>query len=153
MLEPLSYRIEVPCSQKKAFEVFAGDFSSWWPLDKRAMSTYATGNPAKGLSVDARLGGKIIETGADHSEHHWGTFTAYDPYGYLAFDFHMGLPAEQTGKVEVKFVPLDDSRTMVELIHSNWEGYGDMADAMHNGYGSSWHMLFEECYKAACETP
>jgi len=150
MLEPLSYRVEVPCNQKKAFEVFS-EMATWWPLDKRAMSLYETGNPARTITVDARKGGRIVEIGADDSEHHWGTFTAFDPHDYLAMDFHMGLPAEQTGTVEVKFTPMDDARTLVELVHSNWEGYGDMAEMMIKGYGSSWHMLFEECYKAACE--
>lgn len=151
MLKPLSYRVEVPCNQKKAFNVFVNDWATWWPLDKRAMSMYATGEPAKTVSVDARIGGKIIEIGADDSEHHWGTFTAFDPHGYIAFDFHMGLPPEQTGLVEVTFTPIDAGRTLVELVHSNWEGYGDMAETMIKGYGSSWHMLFAECFKQACE--
>ncbi len=150
MLEPLSYRIEVPCNQEKAFTVFTKDMTKWWPLDKRAMSMYATGKPAKSIEVDGRAGGHVVEIGADGSEHHWGTFTAYDPFEYLAMDFHMGLPPEQSGTVAVTFIAVDATRTVVELVHSNWEGYGDKADMMYSGYGSSWHMLFEECFKAAC---
>lgn len=151
MLDPLSYRIEVACSQQKAFEIFLADMPSWWPLERRSMSLYTAGAPATALSVEPKEGGRIVETGADGVEHHWGTVTSYNPYDYIAMDFHMGLPADKNGLVEVKFVPLSDGGTMVELVHSKWENYGDMANTMFNGYGSSWNILFGEEYKAACD--
>lgn len=149
-MEPLSFRVEVPCNQKKAFDVFVADMPRWWPLDKRAMSMYATGQPARTIEIEGKLGGQIVEIGADDSRHHWGTFTAYDPYGYIAMDFHMGLPPKQAGMVEVRFTEIAAGRTLVELTHSKWENYGDMAETMINGYGSSWPMLFEQCYGQAC---
>ncbi|HEY8691536.1 MAG TPA: hypothetical protein VIR57_02230 [Chloroflexota bacterium] len=65
-------------------------------------------------------------------------------------DFHMGLPAEKAGLVEVRFTALENERTRVELTHSNWEAYGDMAEMMRGGYGSGWVIIFEEAFKAAC---
>lgn len=150
MLEPLSYRIEVACDQKKAFEIFLSDMPSWWPLEKRSMSLYQAGAPAKALTVEAKQGGRIVEHAADGVDHHWGTITAYDPHDYIAMDFHMGLPSDKAGLVELKFVPLSGGKTMVELIHSKWENYGDMAEQMFGGYGSSWHMLFGEHFRDAC---
>ena len=149
MLDPVIKTIEVPCSQKKAFEIFV-DMSSWWPLDKRSMSLYQAGAPAKHLSVEAREGGQIIETAADDAEHHWGTFRVFTPHSHLQLDFHMGLPSDQTGQVDVTFTSLSANTAQVKLVHSNWEGYGDMAEMMLNGYGSSWEMLFVETYGGAC---
>ena len=150
MLDPVVKSIDVPCAQQKAFEVFC-DMPAWWPLDKRSMSLMRAGGPAKGLAVDARLGGQIVETAADDVAHHWGTFTKFDPHAHLQLDFHMGLPAEQSGQVDVTFTPISATQTRVELVHSNWEGYGDMAEMMRNGYGGSWEMLFEEAYRGACQ--
>jgi len=150
MLDPVAMTIEVPCSQQKAFDVFVSGMPEWWPLDKRSMSIVHSGNPAKSLRVDARQGGQIVETGHDDTEHLWGTIKTYDPYGYVSMDFHMGMPPENASLVEVTFTVLDDERTRVELVQSNWEAFGDMAEMMHDSYGSSWVLLFEEAYKSAC---
>mgnify|MGYP000986758369 CR=1 FL=1 len=150
MLEPVVKTVDVPCPQQRAFETFV-DMASWWPLDKRSMSLMWAKAPAKSLTVDARNGGKIIELAADDKEHHWGTFRAFNPHSHIQFDFHMGLPAEQTGQVDVRFTALSATETRVELTHSNWEGYGDMAEMMLNGYGSSWAMLFGEHFADACK--
>ena len=71
MLNPIVKTIEVPCSQEKAFGVFVNDMGSWRPLDKRSMSLMHTGEPAKSSRVEPKLGGKIVEIGADDAEHHW----------------------------------------------------------------------------------
>ena len=149
MLDPVVKTVDVPCAQKQAFEIFC-DMSAWWPLDKRSMSKMQAGGPAKRLTIDAHLGGRIVETAIDDVEHHWGTFTKFDPNHHLQLDFHMGLPATKSGQVDVTFTPLTATTTRVELIHSNWEGYEDMAEMMRNGYGGSWGLLFEEAYASAC---
>lgn len=150
MLDPITKTVNVPCPQKRAFDTFV-NMPAWWPLEKRSMSLMSAKAPAKSLSVEMRLGGKIVEVAADDVEHHWGTFRAYDPHSHVQFDFHMGLPSDQTGQVDVRFTALSATETRVELTHSNWEGYGDMAEMMFNGYGSSWAMLFEEHFAGACQ--
>ena len=62
----------------------------------------------------------------------------------------MGLPPENASLVEVRFVTLGTERTRVELTQSNFEAFGDMAEMMHGGYGSSWGLIFEQAYKSAC---
>lgn len=151
MLDPLVYTIEVPCNQEKAFGIFVNEMDTWWPLAKRTMSAVLAGKPAKAIRVDARQGGKIIEIAHDGAELLWGTIMSYDPHDLLKMDFHMGLPAPETpGTVEVRFTPLGSDRTQVELTHSNWEAYGDMAEMMRGGYGSGWVIIFEQGYKSAC---
>ena len=109
------------------------------------------GNTAKSVSLDPKVGGKIVEIGHDDTEHLWGTVMTYDPHDSFSLDFHMGLPkGESASVVDVRFTALGDERTQVILTHSNWEAYGDMAEMMRGGYGSSWVMIFEEEYKKAC---
>lgn len=150
MLDPIRKTITVPCSQKRAFEIFLADMPEWWPLDKRSMSLMNSKKPPQGLRVEPRQGGRIVETAWDGDEYHWGTVTEYDPYTYLAMDFHMGMPATNASLVEVAFEEVDETSTRVELTHSNWEAFGDLAQDMRNGYGSSWGLLFEQAYKQAC---
>ncbi len=149
MLDPIISTIEVPCSQEKAFGVFANEMGSWWPLDKRSMSMHS-GNPAKSLRVEPRQGGTIVEIGHDDTEHLWGTFTSFDPHDSIRMDFHMGLPAETASLVEVRFTALGDERTRVELTQSNWEAFGELAEMMRGGYGSGWVIIFEGAFKSAC---
>lgn len=150
MLEPIVSTIEVPCSQRKAFSLFVDDMPTWWPLGKRSMSMKSGGKPAKSLRVEAKRGGRIVETAHDDSEHLWGTITAYEPHDLLRMNFHMGMPPENASVVEVRFTRLDDERTRVELTQSNWEAFGDMAEMMRGVYGSSWGIIFEQAYKSAC---
>lgn len=151
MLEPVVSKIEVDCSQQRAFDIFVREMGSWWPLQQRSMSM-KSGNPPKGLKVDPQVGGKIVEVGHDDTEYHWGTINIFDPPSFVAMDFHMGMPADKASLVEVRFNPLGENRTEVELTQSNWEGFGDMAEMLRGHYGSSWALIFEQAYKNACTT-
>ncbi len=130
--------------------MFVSEIGSWWPLDKRSMSLMNSGKPAKSLRVEAKQGGKIVEIASDETEHLWGTIKSYDPHDFVSMDFHMGLPPENASLVEVRFTALGEERTRVELTQSNWEAFGDMAQMMHDGYGSGWVIIFEEAFKLAC---
>jgi len=150
MLDPITYTIEVPCSQEKAFRMFVNEMGSWWPLDKRSMSMMSGKKPAKSLRIEAKLGGKIVEIGHDDTEHLWGAIKSYDPHDSISMDFHMGMPPESASLVEVRFTALENKRTRVELTQSNWEAFGDMAQMMRDGYGSGWVIIFEQAFKSAC---
>lgn len=148
-LDPLVSTIEVPCDQQTAFEIFTEDMATWWPLDKRSMSV-KDGKRVQALEVDARAGGRIVEVSEDGETHLWGTYRAFSPYGSVELAFHMGLPPETASTVRVVFEPLAEAKTRVVLTQSNWEAFGDLAEMMRNGYGSSWSLIFEDGFAAAC---
>lgn len=160
MLEPIVKKIEVPCGQEKAFRVFVEEMDTWWPMDKFTVSVMA-GGKAAGIEVDAREGGKIIEKNADGTRYYWGTIKKYDPFAGFTMDFHiphpehMPCPPDGPGGgetfVEMKFVPLEGNRTLVELTQSNFEALGEMAAGVHGGYGFGWEMIFVQGYASACE--
>ena len=150
-MEPIHKRIEVPCDQEQAFEVFL-DIESWWPTDRFATSVMS-GHGVQTIRVDARNGGGIVEVGTDGSEYVWGTITEYDPNDYLRMDFHVPHPSQERPGftvVEVRFTPVGDGRTAVELTQSGWEGLGDMAEMASGGYRSAWTPIFEQAYAEAC---
>lgn len=160
MLDPIIKRIEVPCSQKKAFNVFLNEMDSWWPMDKFTVSVMA-GTKAAGIRVTPEVDGKIIEVSANGTEYYWGTIKKYNPFNGFSMRFHiphpehMPCPPDHAGGgetlVEVSFISLDASRTLVELKQSDFEALGEMAEGVHGGYGFGWTMIFETAYKAACE--
>ncbi len=152
MLEPLVKTIEVPCDQREAFVVFVDEISSWWPLAMFTVSAFS-GNSAKQIKVDPRVGGKIVEVGHDDTEHQWGTIRSYDPHDSISMDFHIPEPGDTSGRttfVEVTFTPVNLGRTRVQLTQSNWEGLGDLAEPMRGGYGGGWIEIFEKAYLKAC---
>ena len=152
MLEPLIKTIEVPCSQEEAFDIFITEMDSWWPLGKFTVSAFS-GNAAKGIRVEPRVGGRIVEVGHDDNEHQWGTIRSYDPYELVSMDFHIPEPGDTSGRttfVEVTFTPSRLGRTRVQLTQSNWEGLGDLAEPMRGGYGGGWVEIFEKAYVEAC---
>lgn len=152
MLDPIVKTIDVPCGQEQAFTVFVNNLNSWWPRDKNSVSAMQ-GEVAIEIILEPQEGGAIVEIGHDNTRHRWGTVTRYDPYGSIALDWHINMPAEKASRVDVTFLPLDDNTTRVELTHSNWEVFGDSAADMRAGYDSGWVGVFEQAYKNACTTP
>ncbi len=149
MLDPVVSTLEVPCSQKQAFDVFVNDMASWWPVDKRSISVLR-GKKTRSLQVEAELGGTIVEIADDDTEYLWGTIRLFEPHGALSMDFHMGLPPDKASLVELRFTALGEKKTLVVLKQSRWEAFGELAEQMRGGYGSSWSLIFEDCYQAAC---
>lgn len=151
MLEPIVKTIEVSCSREEAFDVFVSEMPTWWPLDRFSMSVKG-GTVAKTLRVESRSGGQIVEVSLDGTEHLWGTIREYRPPAFVSMDFHMGLPAESASLVEIRFAAIAADQTRVELTQSNWEAFGDLADMMRGGYGKGWAVIFEQRFKAACDS-
>ncbi len=146
---PLVKTIEVPCGQEEAFVVFIDEMATWWPV-QRFSASVKFGTQPRDLRVEARVGGQIVETSKDGSEHLWGTIKRYEPYEYFSMDLHIGLPSETASLLEVRFVALGVERTRVELTQSEWERFGEFAKMMYNGYPKGWVVIFDEAYRLAC---
>jgi hypothetical protein len=136
--------IEVNASQAKAFDVFTRKTSAWWP--KRHHIGKA---PLAEAIIEPRVDGRWYERGEDGTECQWGRVLAWNPpHGLIlawqlnaAFQFDAGFVTE----VEVKFVPLADGRTRVELEHRNLERFGDAAEKVRGQIGADtgWRSILE----------
>ena len=152
MIEPLIKVIEVPCSQRSAFDTFLDRMDTWWPLAKFTVSAM-TGQPARGIRVDPRVGGEITEIGHDGTEVVWGIIRVLDRHDRLVMDFHIPRPGDVVTTrplLEVEFTALAPSVTRVSLTQSNFEALGEMGASVRGGYGFGWTVIFEQGYLAAC---
>ena len=152
MIEPLVKTIEVPCSQKNAFDIFLTQMGTWWPLGKFTVSAMA-GKPAKGIRVDPRVGGEIVEIGGDGEEVVWGIIRTFEPHARVSMDFHIPRPGDVVTTrplLALEFMSLGPTQTRVTLTQSNWEALGDMGAPVRGGYTGGWVMIFDGAYRAAC---
>lgn len=152
MIEPLVRTIEVPCSQKNAFDVFLEKMDTWWPMGKFTVSAMA-GQPARAIRVEPRVGGQIVEIGGDGTEVVWGTILSLERHSRLTMDFHIPRPGDVVTTrplLELDFAALGPTQTRVTLTQSNFEALGDLGASVRGGYDFGWKMIFEGGYKMAC---
>jgi hypothetical protein len=131
---PVRRSIEVNASQAKAFDVFTRRIGAWWPK-----SHHVGKAPLVEAVIEPRVDGRWYERGEDGTECDWGRVLAWNPPSGLVlawqldaqFKFDPGLVTE----VEVRFVPLSDGRTRVELEHRHLERFGDAAERVHDRVG------------------
>ena len=150
MTDPVIKTVEVPCSQERAFGIFASDFSVWWPKDKHSVSAMG-GAPAREVSLEPQQGGAISEIAHDGTKHNWGSVSVYDPHARLSLLWHIGKPVEEATVVDIAFEAVSGG-TKVTLTHHGWEALGDDAEKMREGYNAGWVHVFETCFAKACQT-
>ena len=145
MTAPLELAFEVACVPDRAFAVWTGRFSTWWPADHTV-----TGDPAS-VVLEPRLGGRIYERARDGTVHEWGEVTAWEPPRRLAYLWHLRTDPDSATDVEIRFVP-DAAGTRVEIEHAGWERLGDAADAWRQRNLGGWTTLVPH-FVAAVTTP
>ena len=128
-----SVTLDVP--PNKAFEIFTAGFGRWWP------SSYKIGaSPMKTASIEPRAGGRWYETGDDGVECEWGEVLAWEPPSRLVLAWRIGadwrFDPDLLTEVEVKFIPVGNGATRVELEHRRLENMGESADAARTTFES-----------------
>jgi hypothetical protein len=145
-IAPVVKTIEVRRSAADAFRLFVHEMDKWWPLGTHALSP-ENGTKAVAVAVDAHVGGRVTERGADGREFHWGDVLAYEPGRRFAMTWQLGRAREKSGEVEVTFEPIGDGACRITLIHSGWERMEDGV-RMREGYNAGWAGVFEQAYAA-----
>jgi Activator of Hsp90 ATPase homolog 1-like protein len=128
-IQPVRASVVVGVDQKRAFDVFAHEMTSWWPA-----SHHIGQAPIHEIVIEPFVGGRWYTTHTDGSQTETGVVTAYDPpHGFTVtwqisnqWEFRDGFVTT----VELRFTPTDDGRTLVELEHRDLEAYGDKAAQM-----------------------
>lgn len=138
-IAPVRKSITVPWKAEVAFRRFTAGIGEWWPLSSHSVSESADAS----VTIEPRVGGRIVETAPDGAEHLWGTVTAWDPPRRVAFTWHPGQPADARQEVAVAFHPAGEG-TRVELVHSGWEHLGEKATKMRAGYDSGWDFVLAQ---------
>ncbi|WP_136656393.1 hypothetical protein [Nitratireductor sp. XY-223] len=151
MVDPIKKLIVVQCDPHTAFSVFAERTTDWWPLDKHSLTAGRTGNPAKSVTMEPGVGGRIIETTPEGEELHWGSIKVYEPGKVLCFSWHVSEPVERATEVEIRFEEVSPQQTQVTLEHRNWHVLGEGGEESRGHYNNGWVHVFEDCFGGACQ--
>ena len=101
--------------------------AQWWNTSHHIADT-----PFVDLVVEPRDGGRWFEVDAEGAECVWGTVETWSPYDRVVLRWHLTdewrYDPDFVTEVEIRFVPVDDHRTRVELEHRDLERYGENAE-------------------------
>jgi uncharacterized protein YndB with AHSA1/START domain len=147
MTEPLRLSFEVGCPAPHAFEVWTARIDLWWPADHTA-----TGEPGLRVVLEPRVGGRIFQRDADGVEIDWGEITAFEPPRRLAYSWHLRADRADATDVEIRFMPVGDGRTRVDIEHRGWERLGARGPVWRERNHQGWSTLLPHFVKAVTGT-
>jgi len=145
VIDPITLAFPVACSSRHAFEMWTSRIGTWWPADHTV-----SGRPAA-VVLEGGPGGRIYERCADGTEHEWGRITAWDPPNGLAYTWHLKRDPIDATDVQVRFVPVADQLTRIEIEHRGWERLGALAAAWRDRNRSGWETLIPHLVHAIDE--
>jgi uncharacterized protein YndB with AHSA1/START domain len=142
--------IIVAVPQERAFAVFTERFGDFKPPEHNLL-----GVPIAETVFEPKVGGHIVDRGADGSECRWARILVYEPPDRVVFSWDIGPTwqlesnPENASEVEVRFVAEAADRTRVELIHRNIDRHGPGWEAVHDGIdGDAGWPLYLQRYAA-----
>jgi len=150
---PVLKSITVRASAERAFKVFTDGFDTWWPRGHHIGSS-----PMKRAVIEPFVGGRCYSEQVDGTDCPWGQILVWDPPHRFVMawqitpEWKFQPNVNESSEVEIRFTPLGDGTTRVDLEHRNFERMGAGGEAMRTGVDSpnGWGSLME-LYKAAAE--
>jgi uncharacterized protein YndB with AHSA1/START domain len=125
VFEPVRKSMHVRASAERAFRVFTLEMDSWWP------KTHHIGNsPMKGIVMEGRKGGAIYTEQEDGTPCPWGTVLAWEPPHRFVMAWQVSPEWKyepdlaKCSEVEIRFTPVDNGTTLVELEHRDLQRHG-----------------------------
>jgi uncharacterized protein YndB with AHSA1/START domain len=134
-MEPLVLTFEVPCPPARAFALWAGETTSWWPA-----SHSVSGDPSLTVTFEPHEGGRVYERLPDGTEHDWGSIVTWDPPTRLAYRWHLRQDAADATLVTITFTP-SGTGTAVTITHAGWEALGANATTLRDRNRQGWSSL------------
>ncbi len=143
MIEPLRLSFDVDCGREHAFDVWTTRIDRWWPADHTV-----SGEKAAEVSLEGRVGGRILERTPDGYTHEWGEITVWEPPRRLAYLWYLRRDRADATEVEITFVDRG-TVTTVEIEHRGWDRLGaggpGWREANRHGWGSLLPHYIEAC--------
>ncbi|HEX3546777.1 MAG TPA: SRPBCC family protein [Mycobacterium sp.] len=142
--------ITVPLSPAKAFDLFTGRMTEFWPPEHSIGSS-----PFEAVILEPREGGRWYERSADGRECEWGRVLVWEPTSRVVLAWQLTaewrFDADFETEVEVAFTEVDAGHTTLELRHRNLQRYGDQAEQMRAIFDSpnGWTDTLNRCARLA----
>lgn len=125
-IAPVRKQVSVAVGQQRAFDLFTGEMSRWWPVTHSILKS-----PLKQYIIEPRPGGRWYAVGEDGSTAQTGYVIEWHPPVRLVLAWQLGgnwqFDSDLVTEVEVKFIAESDRVTRVELEHRNLQRMGDTA--------------------------
>lgn len=145
-IAPVQKSVVVSTSAERAFKIFTEGFDSWWPRGHHI----GKGVMTKAV-IEGRLGGSCYGEEADGTKCPWGEILVWEPPRRFVLawkitpEWTYQPDLTQASEVEVRFTPLGDSSTRVDLEHRNFDRMGAAGASMRTGVDSpgGWGSLMQ----------
>jgi len=117
--------VTVNADVERAFRVFTAEFDSWWPR-----SHHIGKSPMTKAIIEGFVGGRCYSEQEDGTECPWGQVTAWEPPTRFVFAWQIthewGYEPDllKSSEVEIRFSPVGDGTTRVDLEHRHFERHG-----------------------------
>lgn len=152
-IAPVEKSVTVSASAERAFRVFTEGFDTWWPRTHHIGSA-----PMKRAVIEGFVGGRCYSEQVDGSDCPWGQVLVWDPPRRIVFawqintDWKFEPDLAKSSEVEVRFTPLGDGTTRVDLAHRGFERSGTAAQTMRDRVDApgGWGSLLD-LFQAAAE--
>jgi uncharacterized protein YndB with AHSA1/START domain len=134
---PVRKSLTVKASPERAFEVFTAEMDTWWPREHHIGKS-----PMKKCIVEGRVGGRCYSEQMDGTDCDWGSVLAWDPPRRFVMAWQITTKWEyepdlaKSSEVEVRFTPLGDGRTRVDLEHRHLSRHGAGFEGMRSAVDS-----------------
>jgi uncharacterized protein YndB with AHSA1/START domain len=143
-MEPIELAFTVACAPTEAFGLWTQRTSLWWPKTHSV-----SGDPALQVVFEPRVGGQVLERTPAGEEHAWGTITAWEPPGRLAYRWHLRQDPSDATDVEITFAEAAGGGTLVRIVHGGWERLGERGPSLRDRNRAGWSGVLPR-YTAAC---
>ena len=130
----------------KAFTVFTDRFGDFKPPEHNMLRV-----PIAETVFEPKVGGNIVDRGADGSECRWARILAYDPPNRVVFSWDIGptwqveSDPDLTSEVEVTFTAETPDRTRIELEHRHLDRHGPGWESVRDGiaHDQGWPLYLD----------
>jgi hypothetical protein len=151
---PVRKSITVKAGAQRAFDVFTAGFDSWWPR-----SHHIGKAPMKRAIIEGRVGGRCYTEQTDGTECDWGEITVWEPprrfvmAWKITAQWQYESDLSKSSEVEVRFTPLENGSTRVDLEHRHFDRMGAGWESMHgmvdseSGWGGTLKLFAAEAEK------
>ncbi|MGI9391531.1 MAG: SRPBCC domain-containing protein [Boseongicola sp.] len=150
MIKPVRKSVHVPLEPDQAFTLFTDRIADWWPVETHSLSANRLKKTSNGLSIEPRVGGRILEDCADGEIRPWATVTEWEPGNRLTVSWYVGRPESEATVVDIRFESTDGG-TQLELTHSGFEALGTDGQSTRDGYDQGWVGVLNKSFAAHCK--
>jgi len=121
------------CTPGRAFALFTGEISDWWPADRRHIRDGDS-------EIFLLQSGRFFERGGDGKEIDLGRVLSWEAPDRLLLAYYVGNDTQHPTEVEIRFVP-DGEGTRVTVDHRTLPGCEELWSRREPILDRSWDSV------------